>query len=127
MIEQRRHYSRIAFASRAQLLLPEQPFEVLLLVLVVDLSLRGALVRLPQPHAHAELGPGATAELRIILDDNEAQICMQTTVVHREGQRMGLACQGIDVDSVTHLRRLVELNAGDPELLERELSTILAT
>ncbi|MER2516740.1 MAG: PilZ domain-containing protein [Candidatus Accumulibacter phosphatis] len=125
MTEQRRHYARIAFASPAQLLLPEQRSEVLLLVL--DLSLRGALVQLPQLPAHAELGPGAAAELRITLDDGGTKICMQTTVVHRKGHRIGLACQGIDVDSVTHLRRLVELNAGDPELLERELSALLAT
>jgi hypothetical protein len=30
-------------------------------------------------------------------------------------------------DSVAHLRPLVELNASDPKLLERELSAILAT
>jgi hypothetical protein len=27
----------------------------------------------------------------------------------------------IDVDSATHLRRLLELNLGDPSLVEREL------
>jgi len=29
-------------------------------------------------------------------------------------------CQRIDMDSITHLRRLIELNAGDPGLLQRE-------
>ena len=29
-------------------------------------------------------------------------------------------------DSVTHLRRLVELNLGNPDLLERELSALIA-
>ena len=32
----------------------------------------------------------------------------------------------IDLDSITHLRRLVELNLGDEKLLERELSHLAA-
>ncbi len=119
MTEQRRHYSRICFASAAQLLLAERPCDVL----VLDLSLRGALVQLP---AQAELGLGAAAELRVYLDDAGTEIRMQTTVAHRQGRRAGLNCQSIDVDSVTHLRRLVELNAGDPDLLQRELSALLS-
>ena len=38
----------------------------------------------------------------------------------------GLHCLAIDIDSVTHLRRLVELNLGDPALLEREVSALVA-
>ena len=56
---------------------------------------------------------------------NRAKKEPKPTVAHREGRRAGLACQSIDVDSVTHLRRLVELNAGDPDLLQRELSALL--
>jgi hypothetical protein len=36
-----------------------------------------------------------------------------------------LHCDNIDVDSVTHLRRLVALNSGDPKLLDRELAALL--
>jgi len=32
----------------------------------------------------------------------------------------------IDVDSMTHLRRLIELNLGDPTLLERELKALVS-
>ena len=42
-----------------------------------------------------------------------------------EGGKIGLQCESIDLDSITHLRRLVELNAGDPALLDRELSSLL--
>lgn len=119
MNEQRRQYSRIAFTSPAQLLLAAQT----LTVLVRDLSLRGALVELPAP---LDLCPGAAAELRIALDDAGGQICMQASVAHIEERRAGLACRSIDVDSISHLRRLVALNAGDSELLQRELATLLA-
>ena len=119
MNEQRRHHSRIAFDSPARLLLGEQPFAVR----VLDLSLKGALLHLPES---VDLQPSAAAELRLPLDHAGTEVCMQTTVVYVEGFRAGLACQLIDVDSVTHLRRLLELNLGDADLLQRELSELLA-
>jgi hypothetical protein len=49
---------------------------------------------------------------------------MDVTVAHCESEHVGFHCDHIDIDSITHLRRLVELNLGDPELLERELSAL---
>jgi hypothetical protein len=42
-----------------------------------------------------------------------------------DGQ-LSLSCTEIDLDSITHLRRLLELNLGDPDLIERELSDLSA-
>lgn len=39
---------------------------------------------------------------------------------------LGFECQHIDLDSISHLRRLVELNLGDEELLERELALLVS-
>jgi len=44
---------------------------------------------------------------------------------HVEGDHLGFKCQYIDLDSVTHLKRLVELNLGDPEMLEREFAHMI--
>ena len=41
-----------------------------------------------------------------------------------QNDELGLRCVDIDLDSITHLRRLVELNLGETELLERELSAL---
>jgi hypothetical protein len=46
---------------------------------------------------------------------------MDGVVVHQDGQHIGIKCRHIDVDSLTRLRRLVELNLGDATLLDREL------
>ena len=51
---------------------------------------------------------------------------MKARVSHVEWRYAGLRCLAIDLDSVTHLRRFVELNLGNPELLERELSALLS-
>ncbi len=50
---------------------------------------------------------------------------MKGNVVHQSGQFIGIECVHIDLDSMTNLRRLVELNTGDEKLLEKELSEML--
>lgn len=120
--DNRRLHSRIAFHAPAQLVFAAGKFDVL----VLDISLKGALIRLP---AGTALQDGAICRLHVRLDaTNEAndQINMETRVTHVEGGNAGLLCLVIDIDSVTHLRRLVELNLGDPQLLERELSALIA-
>ena len=67
----------------------------------------------------------ANCQIKLKLSEAVA-IIMHAVVAHVEGRRAGLRCTILDVDSATHLRQLVALNAGDPALLERELSALLA-
>ncbi|WP_153109527.1 PilZ domain-containing protein [Propionivibrio limicola] len=118
MSNERRHYSRIAFHTPATLTVAGRSIDLL----VADLSLKGALVELPAPI------PLAVHEACVLnVHFNEVDdIVMECVVAHCEDGRVGLLCKTIDLDSATHLRRLVELNLGDPELLERELSALIA-
>jgi len=50
---------------------------------------------------------------------------MTASVAHIDPTRIGFICEHIDLDSITHLKRLVELNLGDEELLHRELSSLI--
>ena len=114
MSRNRRQFSRIHFQTEAHLFLPDGDW----LVELLDLSLKGALIR---PKAEHFIQVGSNGTLKIRLDDAETVIRMEATVVHHQGALYGLACREIDLDSVTHLRRLVALNVGDEALLEREL------
>ena len=118
MTDERRQYSRIAFHSPAQLIFSDTQCDVV----VIDLSLKGALVRLS---GDVLLKLNSHCVLRVTLSDMDDHINMQARVAHIEGQNIGLISLNIDLDSVTHLRRLVELNIGNPELLERELSALV--
>lgn len=51
---------------------------------------------------------------------------MDATVAHVDGRHIGLHCDRIDLDSITHLRQLVEFNAGDRNVLERDLAKLMA-
>ena len=119
MTDERRNHSRIAFHTSARLILDGDSINVV----VLDISLKGALIELPSTRTVSQ---GATGTLQVVLSEIDDPINMSIRVAHHEGGRVGLLCIAIDIDSVTHLRRLVELNLGDQELLERELSALIA-
>lgn len=115
---ERRHFSRIPFDAPVTLRVPGGAcWESQLL----DISLKGALLERPPNWDGAS---GDTLTLEIPLGMGTARIHMEVVVAHVEPERLGLRCVHIDIDSIAHLRRLVELNLGDPELLNRELSSL---
>ena len=117
MPHERRHFVRVSFDAPALLTTATDAFSVH----VLDLSLKGALIMAP---AQADLEAGMLCQITIPLADTGNHIAMSTEVAHVEGLHTGLLCRGIDLDSVTHLRRLIELQLGDPALLERDLAEL---
>lgn len=116
---ERRQFWRASFHAPAQLTLPDGVREAELL----DISLKGALLELP---AGSGVALDQRCQLRLTLGKGDEAIVMHTTVAHvHDGRWVGLRCDAIDLDSITHLRRLVELNASDSALLERELAALL--
>lgn len=113
----RRQFWRAHFRSPVQLALHGQVTEAEL----YDISLRGALVKVPAGWPGRQ---GDRCQLRLALS-TQVTINMSADVMHVAGQRVGFECEHIDIDSVTHLRRLVELNSGDPALLDRELAALI--
>lgn len=87
---------------------------------LIDISLNGALLE-SAPGFAAK--PGDTVFLNIRLSE-EIFIDMEAQVAHQEHQHLGVHCVHIDMESISHLRRLIELNLGDTALLERELSAL---
>ena len=56
----------------------------------------------------------------------ELVIAMAGELAHVEGDHAGVLCRSIDLESITHLRRLIEVNLGDPAASERELKALIA-
>lgn len=117
-MEQRR-FSRVNFQGKAHLETAKHsyPTEVL------DLSLKGALITVPAGWQPAESEP---LVLRVHLSDFPLDFSMQVSVAHQHNQVIGLHCDKIDLESAGHLKRLIELNLGDSQLLSRELSELSA-
>jgi hypothetical protein len=121
--EQRRQYSRVQFQEGATLQCAGRTYPCE----VRDLSLKGALLRCSRSFSAQ---PGDACALTLVLDGGgEAVVEMQGDIAHVEAEgeslRIGMKCRVIDLDSITHLRRLVELNLGAPEILAREFHALL--
>lgn len=114
----KRRFTRIPFDTLAVLVSDTFRHETELL----DISLNGALVTDPQA---GELKLDDAIRLEIHLQDPSKVITMVGHVAHRENERLGIHCETIDLDSITQLRRLVELNLGDTDMLHRELAALL--
>ena len=114
----RRHFTRIQVDNLATLYDAQQQWQGQLL----DISLKGALLHAPQlPEAPLQ----GLCRLTIQLHAQDVCITMVGQVVHTEGEHVGFRCDSIDLESITHLKRLVELNLGDEMLLERELGELI--
>jgi len=118
---QRRRFSRVDFHAGGRLTVNGR----VIACEIEDLSMRGALVTVADDMP--ALAEDCPLQLGLTLGDDGEQITMQAHVAHVHGHQYGLRCTEIDLDSITALRRLVELNLGDPALLERDLSSMLAS
>lgn len=118
--QERRQFARVSFDAPAELV----TVDARLSVGVLDLSLKGALLKLSSTDL---VGMGEPCLLCVRLDGGDQRIVMGAEVAHLEGERAGLILRSIDIESITHLRRLIEVNLGEAHLLERELKALLAT
>jgi hypothetical protein len=115
--DERRRFHRILLDTPATI----HQQEVKLYTRLIDISLNGVLLR--RPTAWQD---GTTTPIKISIHlDSGITIRMQAVIAHNESDRLGFHCQEIDMASISHLRRLVELNLNDPDLLDRELGALL--
>lgn len=102
---ERRRFSRVPFQANVELHVPRGVAPARL----VDVSLKGALVEVGEGF---EAARGEPCALALRLGGADAVIRMDGEVAHREGERVGVRWRAIDLESIAHLRRLVELNVG---------------
>ena len=115
---EKRRFHRISFDAECELHWQDEVW----VSEVLDISLKGVLVKRPEKWNVPLKQP---CEVIIHLDDHETGIVMAVELRHIEEQRLGFKCQYIDLESATHLKRLVERNLGDQALLEREFAHLI--
>lgn len=116
--EERRDFSRISLHRPATIEVGGVKTPCALL----DISLRGALVRIPPVLAASE---GQPCTLVIRLDHGIETIRMRGVVAHRKEDTVGVRSNEVDLDGIAHLRRLLEVNLGEEALLHRELAALV--
>jgi PilZ domain-containing protein len=117
-MSEHRLFHRISFAVKTDIEISGKSCEAAL----VDISLKGALVTFPH-----ELHPerGLPCQLTIHLDGSDIKLIISGEVVHTQENVTGIKFTLIDLDSMIHLRRLLELNTANAAQVRSELSSLI--
>ncbi|MDW6003145.1 PilZ domain-containing protein [Vibrio mangrovi] len=111
---EKRRFSRIIY--RAPALVTQD--SIRLATTVQDLSLHGVLLSID---GEPRLDPEQPIYIEFPLPESDISIQMTANIVSLHDSILRASIAYIDVESISHLKRLVELNVGDDSLLHREL------
>ncbi|MCJ8313078.1 MAG: PilZ domain-containing protein [Saccharospirillaceae bacterium] len=120
MLDQRR-FERIKFDASAHFEFNDQFIQGKL----QDISLKGALVRLP--NSYDGILDGNLGDLIITLNDETTRLTFGATVVYQHGLNIGFECFNMDFKTAEHITKLLSVNLGSEDLLERELEKLIET
>ncbi|MGY4109693.1 PilZ domain-containing protein [Aeromonas encheleia] len=115
---ERRHFTRIFYLTAASLVQGTRQWPTQL----IDVSLQGALLLRPEAWSGSD---DKEYELSFVLSGSDIVIRMQVELTHEASKKLGFYCHHIDIDSASHLKRMIELNVGEEQLLYRELEQLL--
>lgn len=115
--DERRRFKRVTFDAKTHITQGDRRWQVQL----IDLSLRGVLIHRPDDWV---VDPKKHFLINIHLTDL-IEVRMDAELRHEERGHIGFACLHIGLEDIGHLRRIIELNLGDMEELERELGALV--
>ncbi|QOC22334.1 PilZ domain-containing protein [Wenzhouxiangella sp. AB-CW3] len=122
-VSERRRFHRFPFQAQALLRVGDSSRVPAVLL---DISLNGALLEVPgltqvslEENA-GELGLSVRGEI----NGAEVSMTMEVSVVRIEAERLACRFRGVDPESFSSLKLLIEDNLGDVSLLDRELTQL---
>lgn len=113
---ERRRFTRIIFDATATITDNKSEWQSE----VIDISLKGIMLKRPENWKQTTQ---QRFYITVHLNDN-TNILMQTRVAHTCKSSIGFVCEEIDIESIAHLRRLIELNTKEENLIYRELECL---
>lgn len=114
---ERRQFSRVEFDADVEVQQDGKHFAAKL----VDISVNGVLITTPAEY-HIRTDMPCTIQVKLA---DDTIIKMQVALIHSSSRFLGFHCTSIDMDSITHLRRLIEFNLKDEGSPDRVLAELL--
>lgn len=114
--DERRQYQRVPFIAEVIMDKDGEQWSCELL----DISLKGVLLEAPNG---VEVDMDAIYQVELVLGENVV-IRMKATISHINNHHWGLQWSNIDIEGLSHLRRLLELNMSDGDEMHRELAEL---
>lgn len=121
-MSERRRYSRINFCGDCSISHEVQQHRVSVDATLIDISLTGALLDVPAGWQH---DTDKELNLNLTLPGSDITLEINSQVCHQASQQLGIKFLSISLESITHLKRLIQLNLGDEKLLHREMSQLI--
>ena len=115
MTEERRKCTRVLFENTCFLTGNDRRVPAVL----TDISMKGALV---EPEDLSLYDAGGLCDLEVSLGGSSLTLNMQAKMVHCDDAHIGIHFIHTDLDSLTHLRKIIELNTGDADRATEELT-----
>jgi len=117
VVASKRHFERVYFGTDVILHMGGHCYKEKL----IDISLKGALIS-----RRSSIPASGSDECRLVIPlSDEVEMFFRSQPVHVEKSRMGLEFIEANPETLAHLRRLLELNTGNPEEIERELHLLI--
>ncbi len=111
---ERRRFSRVVYQVPATL----TQDDMFLDTTIQDLSLHGLLLR---ANSTDGLLKGVLVDISFTLSDSDVDITLEAEIVSFDDHEIRLKISHINIESISHLKRLIELNVGNDDLLHREI------
>lgn len=121
-MSERRNFSRINFPINCSATLKNAAIEQNFQTTLMDISLNGALVELTTEEADLS---GELILLRLQLTGSDIVLLLHGFICHQRERLLGIKFTTLDIDTVSHLKRLIELNLGGSESMHREFSVLI--
>ncbi|WP_413285131.1 PilZ domain-containing protein [Vibrio sp. MA40-2] len=115
-MDERRRFSRVIYNVPAKL----QQDQCSINGSIIDLSLHGLLLNT----LTGSINSSQPVDITFHLPDSDVDISLQAQVVETTNSFTRVSIEHIDIDSISHLKRLVALNVGDDQLLNREIEQL---
>jgi hypothetical protein len=121
-MSEKRKFSRINFAGKCSLNEDISGTMKIWQTKVIDISLKGALVQRPDFWDYKEDSP---VQLNLALEGSDIVLECAGVICHQEEKQLGIKFLTLSLDSISHLKRLIQLNLADEESLHREISQLI--
>ncbi len=121
-MSERRRFSRINFSGQCILQDGITNLSEQWQAKLVDISLKGALVTRPAKWDHQN-DWGVTLHLQ--LEGSDINLDIAGVICHQSDDLLGMRFLSLSIESICHLKRLVQLNIADEELLYLEMSQLI--
>jgi len=117
-MNERRIFSRVRFVAKVQINVNSRVYDAKML----DISLKGALIELSD---NMSLEKTKQCKIKLCLMKPDVTLNFDSELIYQENNNFGFKFLRVDNTTMMHLRRLLELNLGNSDAIQKELSFLI--